>query len=49
MMAANRYFFPALFTILEDEEFSRTHFTCLHLISTLNHHDHGFTEPPPPL
>jgi hypothetical protein len=38
MMATNRFFFPALFTILDTEAYSRTHFTCLHLISTLHHH-----------
>jgi hypothetical protein len=40
MMASNKHFFPALFSILEDKEYARTHFTCLHLISTLHHYDY---------
>ena len=39
-MASNKHFFPALFSILEDKEYARTHFTCLHLISTLHHYDY---------
>eukprot|EP01004_Peranema_trichophorum_P002914 NODE_1937_length_1745_cov_98.948829_g1649_i0.p1 GENE.NODE_1937_length_1745_cov_98.948829_g1649_i0~~NODE_1937_length_1745_cov_98.948829_g1649_i0.p1 ORF type:complete len:511 (-),score=37.01 NODE_1937_length_1745_cov_98.948829_g1649_i0:146-1678(-) len=40
MMATNPYFFPSLFRILMDDEFSRAHFTCLHLISTLHKYNH---------
>jgi hypothetical protein len=38
MMAANSFFFPALFTILQVRDHSKSHFACLHLVATLHHY-----------
>jgi hypothetical protein len=40
MIASNCGFFPSVFTVLDNPTYSRTHFTCLHLISTLHNYGH---------
>eukprot|EP00906_Rhabdomonas_costata_P032993 RCo046455 len=40
MMAAQPHFFPCIFHILENKDYSRTHFSCLHLLTTLHHYGH---------